>query len=88
MTGIEAPKEWDGDYFKKQRNSGITGFEIQADKLPVAFVTDAHAHGMPVYAFTVNEVPTMLSLIEMGVDGIETDVPRVMIRVVKDMSRR
>ena len=88
MTSSEAPKEWDADYFKKQRNSGITGFEIQADKLPAAFVTDAHAHGMPVYAFTVNDVPTMRRLIEMGVDGIETDVPRVMIRVVKDISRR
>ncbi len=38
-------------------------------------VADAHAAGMRVIVWTVNDVPTMRSLIDIGVDGIITDYP-------------
>lgn len=38
-------------------------------------VQDAHAAGMRVIVWTVNDVATMRSLIDIGVDGIITDYP-------------
>ena len=38
-------------------------------------VDDAHAAGMRVIPWTVDDVPTMQSLIDIGVDGIITDYP-------------
>jgi glycerophosphoryl diester phosphodiesterase len=87
MTSGEALKRWDPDYFQSERARGVTGFEILVDNLTEPFITAAHAHGMPVYAFTVNEEATMRRLIAMGVDGIETDYPAVLSRVVNAMSR-
>jgi glycerophosphoryl diester phosphodiesterase len=75
------------DFFKDAAARGITGFELGSNWSP-EFVRAAHAHGMLVYAYTINDEPTMRKLIEMGIDGIETDVPRLLLRVVKDMSTR
>jgi len=36
---------------------------------------EAHAHGLWVNAWTVNDPPTMVELVEMGVDGIISDFP-------------
>lgn len=40
-----------------------------------AQIEQAHAHGMWVNAWTVNDLPTMAELMQMGVDGIITDYP-------------
>jgi glycerophosphoryl diester phosphodiesterase len=48
------------------------------------FVADAHANGLAVHVWTINDVPTMCALIEMGVDGIMTDFPTVLERVLAD----
>lgn len=40
-----------------------------------ALVDEAHAHGLKVVPWTVNDVPTMHKLIDDGVDGIITDYP-------------
>ena len=39
------------------------------------FVSDAHAVGLRVVPWTVNEVPLMLKLMKAGVDGIISDYP-------------
>jgi glycerophosphoryl diester phosphodiesterase len=39
------------------------------------FIQAAHAQGIPVHVWTVNERADMLRLIEWGVDGIITDYP-------------
>ncbi len=43
--------------------------------LTAEIVKQAHAQGLRVIPWTVNEVPAMRSLMEMGVDGIITDYP-------------
>ena len=43
------------------------------------FVTAAHRAGMAVHVWTVNEPATMDMLIGLGVDGIITDVPTVLV---------
>jgi glycerophosphoryl diester phosphodiesterase len=43
--------------------------------LDAAFVRRAHANGLGVLPWTVNEVDDLRAVIEMGVDGIVTDYP-------------
>jgi glycerophosphoryl diester phosphodiesterase len=40
-----------------------------------ALVDEAHAHGLKVVPWTINDMPTMHKLIDDGVDGIITDYP-------------
>lgn len=42
------------------------------------FVSRAHANGLAVHVWTINDVDTMRWLIEIGVDGIMTDRPTVL----------
>ena len=82
---FEAPSNWKSDFFKKQLARGITGFDVGGN-WSSEFVAGAHAHGMPVYANTINDEPTMRKLIDMGIDGIETDVPAVLVRLINEIS--
>lgn len=81
LTG-GAPDDSDPDYFQKQLDRGIDGFEIG---MPVSeeFVAAAHERRMPVYAYTVNDSLVMHDLMKVGIDGIETDVPAVLANLVK-----
>jgi glycerophosphoryl diester phosphodiesterase len=42
------------------------------------FVRAAHRAGLPVHVWTVNDPATMHELLELGVDGVMTDRPRVL----------
>ena len=47
-------------------------------------VEDAHAAGMKVIPWTVDDVATMQSLIDIGVDGIITDYPDRLRELMSD----
>jgi glycerophosphoryl diester phosphodiesterase len=79
-------KKWTSEFFRKQIARGVTGFELSCCT-SAAFVAASHSHGLPVYVYTVNDAPAMRDLINRGVDGIETDVPEVLLGVVKELSR-
>jgi glycerophosphoryl diester phosphodiesterase len=51
--------------------------ERQGDLVVVddRFVETAHRHGLAVHVWTVNDADSMERLLQMGVDGIMTDVP-------------
>jgi glycerophosphoryl diester phosphodiesterase len=54
---------------------------IEFDGVPVVdedFVRDAHANGLAVHVWTVNDAATMQWLIDIGVDGIMTDRPTLL----------
>ncbi len=44
-----------------------------------------HQRGIPVHVWTVNEEEEMVRLIKMGVDGIFTDRPRLLIKTIRGM---
>jgi glycerophosphoryl diester phosphodiesterase len=49
------------------------------------FVEDAHANDLAVHVWTINDRATMEWLIEIGVDGIMTDRPRLLQRVLETL---
>ena len=49
------------------------------------FVADAHANGMAVHVWTVDDEEEMRYLIDIGVDGIMTDRPSLLESVIQDM---
>jgi glycerophosphoryl diester phosphodiesterase len=73
QTGA-APLRWSAAYFADARHGGVRGFEV-GDAWQEDFIAAAHAEGMPVYAYTVNDEAALRALLARGVDGIETDYP-------------
>ena len=56
---------------------------------PVALVTGdlvraAHRAGLPVHVWTVNDEETMHEVLDLGVDGVMTDRPRLLRAVLRD----
>jgi len=52
------------------------------------FIRAAHARNVPVQVWTVDEEADMRRLLEWGVDGIQTDRPDVLARVLMDVAGR
>lgn len=47
------------------------------------FVQTAHQHGVAVHVWTVNDVSQMQRLIAMGVDGLMTDYPDLLLKLLR-----
>jgi glycerophosphoryl diester phosphodiesterase len=82
----DIPEPWEATFFTDHRSRGVAAFEI-ANWSP-EFIRDAHAARFPVYVYTVNDEPTMRSLIVAGADGIETDVPGVALKMARQLGAR
>ncbi|MEA3166100.1 MAG: glycerophosphoryl diester phosphodiesterase, partial [Thermoplasmata archaeon] len=48
------------------------------------FVADAHANGMAVHVWTIDDAATMNMLLDIGVDGIMTAEPTVLEQVLQE----
>lgn len=51
------------------------------------FLTKAHAKGLRVRAWNPNDAPTMRQLVAMGVDGVGTDYPEVLLAIAQEAGR-
>ncbi|MGB1580947.1 MAG: glycerophosphodiester phosphodiesterase family protein [Nevskiales bacterium] len=45
-------------------------------------VNDAHAANLAVHVWTINDCPTMIEMLELGVDGVMTDRPLLLEKVL------
>ena len=52
------------------------------------FVDDAHAQGLAVYAWTIDDCDEMVDLLDLGVEGIMTDRPSLLTRVINDRATK
>ena len=52
------------------------------------FVEEAHRRNMPVHVWTVDDEASMRRLLDLGVDGIQSDRPDVLARVLSDAAGR
>jgi glycerophosphoryl diester phosphodiesterase len=53
--------------------SGVRCVQVPASMATPSFISRAHALGLQVHAWTVNDEPTMQRLLDLGIDGIMTD---------------
>lgn len=79
-----APAVWVPLLDEQLRDQRVWGFEL-GDEWPSSFIAEARFKGWPVIAYTVNDEPTMRSLIEMGVTSIETDDPKLLLRIKREL---
>ena len=56
--------------------------------LSADFIAGAHANGLAVHAWTINDRATMEQLIDWGVDGIMTDLPTLLEQVLTERGVR
>jgi glycerophosphoryl diester phosphodiesterase len=66
---------------------GAHGLQIPLRQGPIPLVTAgvvraAHRAGLFVHVWTINDAPTMRRLLDLGVDGVMTDDPRLLLEVL------
>jgi glycerophosphoryl diester phosphodiesterase len=76
------PPPWNAAFFAGQRARGVHIFDLP-DWSP-AFVRDAHAAGFTVWAYTINDPAVMRELLRHGIDGFETDLPRLGAAILRE----
>ena len=52
------------------------------------FIADAHANDLAVHVWTINDEATMRQLFEWGADGVMTDRPTLLERVIARMAKK
>ena len=76
------PETWDLKAFKMLKSLGVIGFDVSYDKLNKELIKSAQTHGMLVMTFTILDPQSMLDMIQLGVDGMETDFPGILNRLM------
>jgi glycerophosphoryl diester phosphodiesterase len=62
-----------GPLAERLARAGVRCVQVPAPVTTRPFIARAHALGLQVHVWTVNDRPTMESLLDLGVDGIMTD---------------
>lgn len=68
--------------FKDAEGSGATGLGMNHTLVDEAFIRDAHARDLEVFAWTVNEPKRMRQLAAWGIDTLISDDPALAIQTV------
>ena len=67
----------------------VVAFQVPArygaiDVVTEPFVAAAHAAGVAVHVWTINDTDEMQRLVDLGVDGLISDRPRVLAEVLRE----
>ena len=81
-----SPPPWDDRFFAEQQRAGVRVFDV--GDAPPRFIGAAQARGMPVWVWTVDDEATMRRLMREGVNGFETNVPGVALRLARELGIR
>lgn len=80
-------RKWEhnaGYYIQKAKAANLDGLDLGYNEFVTkAFVEQSKAAGLPVYVWTVNDVDDARKLVEMGITGITTDRPGLLISALK-----
>ncbi len=63
------------DHCAQALKLGAESLHLSVDFIDPAIILDAHAHGLKVHVYTVNDTEDAMRLQAMGVDGIFSDFP-------------
>lgn len=72
-----------GAWVRRAIEAEATALSLQFRGIVPHLVSEAHAAGLEVWAWTVNELGDMLHLAEMGVDAIASDRPDILVRTLR-----
>ncbi len=70
------------DASQQALDAGASGIGIHYKNLCKEMVEDAHRHGLDVRAWNPDTVPEMQAMIELGVDGVSSNRPDLLIPLV------
>lgn len=83
LLSRRSPERW----VERARALGAEAVNPELPLVERAFVERAHGEGLAVYVFTVDPLPEMRRLLELGVDGLFTNVPDRMRRLLDEWER-
>ena len=63
----------------------VTALALSRQRSTAQTISDAHARGLEVYVWTVNDAAGMVEMVGRGADGIITDEPAIAARVRDEM---
>lgn len=81
--GIPTAVIFEGNPIKRAQiatDAGAQAVVLQYKWISPEFIKDAHARGIKVYSYTVNDRETALTLQSMGIDGIITNYPDLLTK--------
>ncbi len=83
FAGSQGPGLPNPRYVALQVPQVFNGIQVLSED----FIADAHANGLAVHPWTINDPAEMESLLEMGADGIMTDRPTELERIIRRRGR-
>ena len=84
MTGFLC-ENTSGDLVERTVRAGARQLVARGDLITPAVIEKAHHAGLQVVAWTINEEVQMRHLIATGVDGIITDYPDRLFKILRDL---
>ncbi len=87
------------DFFQAMAEDRIERFTPRGDALQIpthfgdrslitpSSVAAAHRVGLAMHVWTVNDETEMRALLELGVDGLMSDYPGLLVRIAREASR-
>jgi len=71
-------------YIQKAKEANLDGLDVGYNGFLTAdFIRKSEAAGLPVFVWTINDVKDAKKLVEMGITGITTDRPGLMMETFK-----